>query len=119
MKTAIVIDDEAHLLAASCDLLETLGFRILGTGGDGREAVALYEHHNPDLTFLDTAMPSSDGIYAIREIRRINPGATIIVAAADISPETRQNLDGLGIKHVLEKPLSVTDLSEALPEFGS
>jgi len=118
MKTATVIDDEAHLLTAFCDLLETLGFRILGTGGDGKEAVALYEHHNPDLTFLDAAMPNFDGTYAIREIRRISPNATIIVAAADVSPETRQGLDGLGTRHVLAKPFSVTDLSEALSEFG-
>lgn len=119
MRTAIVIDDEAHLLTAFCDLLETLGFRILGTGGDGKEAVALHGHHNPDLTFLDAAMPGFDGTYAIREIQRINPNATIIVAAADVGPETRQKLDGSGTRHVLEKPFSVTDLSEVLSEFES
>jgi len=119
MKTAIVIDDEAHLLTIFCDLLETLDFRILGTGGDGKEAVALYEHHDPDLMFLCISMPNFDGIHAIQEIQRTNPNATIIVVATDIGPETKQKLDDLGIKHGLEKPLSVTGLSEVLSRFES
>ena len=106
-----------HLLTVFCDLLETLGFKILGTGQDGKEAVALFEHHNPDLVFLDIMMPDFDGIYAIQEIQKINPNATIIVVTADVSPETTKKLDELNITHKLEKPFSVTDLSEILSEF--
>lgn len=58
----LIVDDEPlarerlrSLLAAEADV------EIVGECGDGREAIAALEAHQPDLLFLDIQMPEIDG----------------------------------------------------------
>ena len=42
---------------------------LLGTGGNGLEAVKMIEDLEPDLVFLDVHMPGLDGLGVIRQVR--------------------------------------------------
>src|SRR5512146_1997261 len=52
---------------------------IVAEAGNGREVVALWRQHRPDVTLMDLRMPELDGVTAIYEIRAIDANARIIV----------------------------------------
>ena len=52
---------------------------VVGEVGNGREAVALWKEHRPDVTLLDLRMPELDGVGALKEIRSQDDAARVIV----------------------------------------
>jgi DNA-binding NarL/FixJ family response regulator len=52
---------------------------VVAEASNGREAVALYGRHRPDVTLMDLRMPEMDGVEAITTIRRESPTARIIL----------------------------------------
>ncbi len=52
---------------------------VIGEVGNGRDAVALYFQHQPDVTLMDISMPKMDGLEAIHNILNVYPEAYIIV----------------------------------------
>ncbi|MCL4507210.1 MAG: response regulator transcription factor [Chloroflexi bacterium] len=53
--------------------------QVVGEAGDGREALALAESLQPDLILLDLTMPGLSGIEALPVLRRLAPGAHILI----------------------------------------
>jgi DNA-binding NarL/FixJ family response regulator len=51
----------------------------VGEAGNGREAVALWKKHRPDVALLDLRMPELEGVGALKEIRGLDEKARIIV----------------------------------------
>ena len=51
---------------------------IVGEAGDGAEAVALAETHQPQIAVLDVEMPGMNGIEATRRIRQVAPATRIV-----------------------------------------
>lgn len=60
---AVVAEDEPVLRADLEARLATLwpGLQLIGTAGNGVEAVALVERHRPQVLFLDIEMPGLNG----------------------------------------------------------
>jgi two-component system, NarL family, response regulator len=52
---------------------------IVGHAYTGRDAIALYQQHQPDVTLMDLRMPEVNGVEAIAAIRAEFPQAKIIV----------------------------------------
>jgi DNA-binding NarL/FixJ family response regulator len=53
--------------------------RVVAHAGDGREAIAAFEQHLPDVTLMDLQMPELGGVDAIAAIRARWPDARIVV----------------------------------------
>ena len=52
---------------------------VVATAFDGQSAVNEFLRHKPDVTLLDLRMPDKDGIDAMREIRKSDPKARVII----------------------------------------
>ena len=48
---------------------------------DGREALAAYREHRPDLLLMDVKMDGMDGLAATRQIKQLFPQARIIMVS--------------------------------------
>ena len=63
--TALIADDEPllrdHLRRHLLALWPGLG--VVAEGRHGREALELFDHHRPDVAFLDVHMPGVSGIW--------------------------------------------------------
>jgi DNA-binding NarL/FixJ family response regulator len=76
----LAVDDHPLILAGIAALVGAEpSLTLLGTAGNGLEAVAQYERLRPDLVLIDLNMPECGGIDAIGRIRAIDGNARIII----------------------------------------
>jgi DNA-binding NarL/FixJ family response regulator len=67
--TTVVVADDQELVRSGLQLvLEARGCEVVGTAGDGREAVDVTRRVTPDVVLMDIRMPVLDGIAATREL---------------------------------------------------
>lgn len=74
----LVVDDEPTARQRMVRLLNGIpAVTVVGVCGSGREAIETIQLHEPELIFLDIAMPGIDGLEAAR--RLATPGGPVIV----------------------------------------
>ncbi|MCL1896910.1 MAG: response regulator [Clostridiales bacterium] len=82
MQKIMIVDDAAFMRMMIRENLKKAGFSDFVEAGNGEEAVALFSQTHPDLTLLDITMPVKDGLAALQEIRKEDPGAKVIMCSA-------------------------------------
>jgi len=107
---ALVVDDEVDFLET---LVNRLGKRNIDTTGvrSGEEAVEVMKKKLFDVVILDIKMPGGmDGIEALREIKKLQPLAEVILLTGHASVET--SIEGMkqGAFDYLLKPIKLEDL---------
>jgi DNA-binding NarL/FixJ family response regulator len=76
----LIVDDHPVFRDGLASLLSTQpGMRVVATGADGREAVALAEQHRPDVAVMDLQMPEMNGIEATRVLTAQVPETRVLV----------------------------------------
>ena len=108
--TAIVADDDQSNLELFSELLEINDIKIVGKVTNGKEAVIAFQKLKPDVVFLDVMMPEFDGLYALEEIRKIDPSSIVIMITADTSDETSSRLDKLQPTAIVHKPYEMNSV---------
>jgi len=78
----LIVDDAIFMRSMIRDIFARSPFVIAGEAENGVEAVRLYQELRPDLTTMDIVMPQMDGITALREIMRLDPGAKVVMCSA-------------------------------------
>lgn len=106
----IVVDDDFDTVEIFSEYLQLKGISVVGKGYGGSDAITLYANLRPDILFLDVMMPNVNGIKALEEIRKLDPGAKVIMVTADSKPETREKLEKLNATAILEKPFDMNEL---------
>lgn len=82
MTKVLIVDDASFMRASLKLMLERNGFQVAGEAENGAVAVKKYEEIRPDIVTMDITMPIMDGIQAIKEIKKFDPNAKIIVVSA-------------------------------------
>src|SRR5688572_27919603 len=80
-KTKVIIaDDHAELrVTVSARLDSQPDFKVLGTAGNGNEALELLQRHSPDVLVLDLFMPEGDGFEVLRTLARAGSRVASVV----------------------------------------
>lgn len=85
-RTAVICDDDPVMRSVLSSLLVDVGYEVVGTADTAIRAIELVDSAHPDLVIVDVAMPGMSGLEAIPVLRRVSPGAAIIVCSAfDVS----------------------------------
>ncbi|TWH48608.1 MULTISPECIES: response regulator [Sporomusa] len=78
----LIVDDAAFMRMMIKDILSKNGYDVVGEAENGLKAVEKYQELKPDLTTMDITMPEMDGIAAVKEIKKMDASAIIIMCSA-------------------------------------
>lgn len=78
----LIVDDAAFMRMMIKDVLTKNGYIVLGEAENGQKAIEKYKELTPDLVIMDITMPEVDGIQAVKEIKKIDPNAKIVMCSA-------------------------------------
>ena len=106
----LVADDADFMYEMLENLIDKTRFEVVGYAADGEEAVRKFKELTPDLVTMDILMPRMNGIKSIKEIRRVNPRARVLVISALSDPDLVKEAMGAGASDYITKPFSVSDL---------
>ena len=82
MAKILLVDDAAFMRMMLKNTLTQAGYTDLIEAEDGVKAVEAYTSEKPDLVFMDITMPNKDGLETLKEIKAMDPGATIVMCSA-------------------------------------
>ena len=82
MAKILLVDDAAFMRMMLKNTLTQAGYTDLIEAEDGVKAVEAYTAEKPDLVFMDITMPNKDGLETLKEIKAMDPGATIVMCSA-------------------------------------
>jgi CheY-like chemotaxis protein len=111
MMRVIVVDDDWDAVRSLSTLLEINGIEVEGKGSDGKEAVELYKDLRPDAVLLDMLMPEYDGKYAIKNLKKEDKDAKIVVLTAY---KPNYEFEENEVAAVFEKPYKISKVIEAI-----
>lgn len=110
----LIVDDAAFMRMMIKDILVNNGYEIAGEANNGLKAVEFYKKERPDLVTMDITMPDMDGITAVKEIRKHDPSAKIIMCSALGQQSMVMEAIQAGARDFIVKPFQPDRVLEAL-----
>jgi signal transduction histidine kinase len=111
-RQVLLVEDDAELAALTREMLGHLGFNVIHAASAAAALGALADARNIDIVFSDIAMPGGmNGIELAREIRRRQPGLSIVLATGNADAAADM---GNAEFRLLLKPYSLDALADAL-----
>lgn len=110
----LIVDDAAFMRMMIKDILSKNGYEVVGEANDGSQAIEKYKELKPDLVTMDITMPEMDGITALKEIKKIDAGAKVIMCSA--MGQQAMVIDAIqaGAKDFIVKPFQADRVIEAI-----
>lgn len=106
-KRILIVDDEELICWSLKQEFEKEGFEVFSsfTGNDGLD---IYRETFPDITFLDINLPDKNGIEVLKEIKKINSEAIVIIITA--YGEVKNAVEAIkgGAYDYIEKPFELS-----------
>lgn len=109
----IIADDESIVRADLKEMLNNLGYLVVGDVGDGESAVNLARELKPDVVLMDIRMPNMDGIDAAKILTE-EQIAPVVLLTAYGQKELVDRAKEAGVVGYLVKPFRETDLMPAI-----
>ena len=113
-KNILVCDDAAFMRMMIKDILSKNGYNVAGEAENGMKAVEKYKEVTPDLVLMDITMPEMDGIAALKEIKKIDAGAKVIMCSAMGQQAMVIESIQAGAKDFIVKPFQAERVLEAV-----
>jgi Nif-specific regulatory protein len=105
----LIVDDEQIQREMLEGFLTKEGYGA-GTAGDGAGALDRFKRASFDLVLTDFRMPGMDGIQLLKELKRLNPEAVVVLLTAFGTVETAVRAMKEGAYDYLNKPIDLDEL---------
>ena len=113
-KTKILVVDDEESIRALLQKVLAGQQRTIVPAEEGRKAIEMFRRERPDVTILDLRMPDVSGLNVLKEIRAMNPFATVIIYSGMTGGSAEQQTRALGVSDFIEKGGSLRPLGQAL-----
>lgn len=109
----VIAEDESVIAMDLKEMLNNLGYLVVGEAGDGRSVVNLARELRPDVVLMDIKMPDMDGIEASRILTQERIAPVVLLTAfsqRDLIERARE----AGVVAYLVKPVQEANLAPAI-----
>jgi two-component system chemotaxis response regulator CheY len=105
-KRALIVDDSSMMRQLIRTLLEKNGIEVVGAAESGKRAIELYGSLKPDFVTLDMIMPEQSGLQTLKQIRKINPQAIVIMISSLSAEDSAVVCTEAGASDYILKPFT-------------
>lgn len=116
-KRILITDDALFMRVTLKNILTQNGYEVCGEAANGEESVKLYQELKPDLVTMDITMPEMDGITALKEIKKIDPQANVVMCTAMGQKNMVVEAIQSGAKDFIVKPFQPERVLEAIKKL--
>lgn len=117
MSQKILIIDDSPFVALQIDEMVTSdGYQVINAK-NGTEGIAMFQDQRPDIVILDIVMPGIDGIETAKLLLEEDPNVHIIMLSSLFDEETMKEVNALGIRYLIPKPVEKDLLFKVLHEY--
>jgi len=110
----LLIDDDPMMLESLAMALEDYGFRVL-TAASGLAGLRAFRAERPAAVLTDIVMPGQDGFEVMRQVRREQPDAKVILISGQLDRwDYRDLAEKLGADATFAKGRDIRSLVETL-----
>lgn len=113
-KRIVIADDEPITRMDIAEMLEELGYDVVGRAADGFDAVEICKKLKPDLAILDVKMPLIDGLTAAKMINEDRLAGAVVLLTAYSGKEFIEKAKKVGVISYLVKPITTQALLPAI-----
>lgn len=118
-RQVLLAEDNPVNQKVASQMLARLGCEVT-VAGNGKEALACFEHQRFDLVLMDCHMPVMDGLDCCRAIRALErrqqrKPVAVVALSADVMSDQKQSCEAAGMNGYLSKPVRLEDLRRELP----
>ena len=109
----VLLADDEHLIRSGFAALLRLedDVEVVAEAASGDEALAMAQHHRPDVAVLDLQMPGPDGIAVAERLRELVPGCAAVIVTSHGRPGYLKRALGAGVRGFLPKTVSADVLA--------
>ena len=100
------------MLREAIDKIE--GLTVVGSTGDGAEALQLMGRYHPDLAVMDVVLPGLDGLSVLRQMKAQGGESKVILVSAFCADQVVGEAMSLGASYFLPKPCEVGALLDRM-----
>ena len=104
MAKILLVDDAAFMRMMLKTTLTQAGYTDIFEAEDGVKAIEVYTAEKPDLVFMDITMPNKDGLETLKEIKAMDPAATVVMCSATGQEAMVMDSIKSGAKDFIVKP---------------
>jgi len=114
----LLIVDDSNLIRRRIERSQQFeDLKLVGTAGNGIEALEIFKKTDPDVVTMDITMPRMDGIECIGQLVALKPAIRILVISALADKATAVEAMERGANGFLNKPFTDRQLNEAILEL--
>ncbi|KAJ52568.1 response regulator NasT [Clostridium tetanomorphum] len=114
MRTIVIADDEPITRMDLREMLEEVGYNVVGEASDGFDAIELCKKFNPSIVIMDIKMPLLDGIKASNIIISQELAGAVVLLTAYSDRDFIEEAKKAGIMGYLVKPIEEKSLIPTL-----
>ena len=93
---------------------KTEEFAVVGSTGDGTEALQILEQQKPDVAVIDVVLPGTDGLGILRRLKEQEARTKVIMLSAFCTDQVVAEAMNLGATYFLPKPCEAQTLLDRM-----
>lgn len=119
LRRVLHVDDVPSIRVVTRISLEKLGGYEVLSCASAEEALAQVREFQPDLLLLDVMLPEVDGVALLRQLATLADldEVAVVLLTGHLDPSRLSEMEGLGVRRVLQKPFNPLQLAATLQEI--